>query len=384
MSNQRSATTRFAFAIAGLAAVLTWLAAAPAEAQPKKKKDDQAQPADAPPAEGEPQEPTPEQIEATKKFQEGKALADEQRYEEAIAAFEAAFDIYPDPGLQFVIGEAYQLWGNQIVEGDRAAGFEKFRQSKAAYESFLELSPESPIAEQVRERIAQLEESIANEEQRLREEEEARLAEQREAEEAERRAEEERLRKLREKEGMQLALDAMVIAGAEQDLSAVARMMVGGLLGWGRFAFEGHLGVDGFLRVDSDRGVQGNAFALDLGARYGFADRFVGPFVSGGGSFGLFLGRPRERRLSDDPDTCAGFAGNDCAFRIDKSLTGRLGFGYGFEASEKTTVAVRLEAQYWLFSVDGEQDAGSPPAALVEKPQSSIAFMLGLEFMRFK
>jgi len=60
-----------------------------------------------------------------------------------------------------------------------------------------------------------------------------------------------------------------------------------------------------------------------------------------------------------------------------------LGFGYGFEANRATTVAIRLDAMYWFFSVDGEQDMGQPAAGQVDKPQTAMALLLGLEFLHW-
>ena len=44
-------------------------------------------------------------------------------------------------------------------------------------------------------------------------------------------------------------------------------------------------------------------------------------FVSTGAGFGLFSGRPRERKLVDDTETCPGFDSQEegaCAFSVDK------------------------------------------------------------------
>lgn len=368
-----------------MAAALTWLAPSAATAQ---------EAGGAPPEEGEaPEGQPPEQIEATKLFKEGKALSDEKKYEEAIEKFDAAYELFPDPGLLFVIAEAYQVWGNELSEaGQEDEAYEKFGKAAETYRKFIEVAaPNEAMADavaQADERARALEEAIAaREEQKQREKEAAELAKQKE-EERKRKAEEERRRKLAERKGLQMAIDAMVVGGADQDLSAVGRMMAGGLIGKKGLALEGHIGLDGFLRVDDDKGVTATSFTLlDLGVRYGFDYHFVGPWLTAGGSFGLFGGKPRERKLSDDTETCEGFDSatpGQCSFNIDKNLSARLGVGYGFQASEKSTVAVRVEAQYWAFSVDDEQDLGSPPAALVEKPQTSLAIMVGLEFMRWK
>lgn len=326
----------------------------------------------------------PEQIEAQKIFAEGAELEKAGEYDQAIAKYKEAFDLFPDPGLWARIGQAYQLKGN------RDSDFAAYEEAVEAYKKYLELDPNASeqVVTALNERIAELEKAIEDEKARVEkqaEEEKQRKLE----EERERREAEERARKEREAlEGMRPAFDAMVVGGVDQDISAVARLVAGGFLGWGRFALESHLVFEGFLRVDNAKGVSGRSLALDVGTRFAFSDaNFRGPFVAVGGSFGLYGGRPRERKLADDLETCMGFdtAENPgtCAFDIDKNITGRAGFGYGFAASDTTTVAVRLDATYWLFSVDGNQEAGSVPASRVEKPQGSFSLLLGLEFMRW-
>ena len=161
--------------------------------------------------------------------------------------------------------------------------------------------------------------------------------------------------------------------------------MPGVLLGWGGFALEGHVAFDGFLRIRGDVGTSARSLSLfDLGLRYGFSgNRYVGPFVTAGGSFGLFSGKPRDRKLDGDTDTCAGFDKGRCSFSVNKNIGTRVGFGYGFRSSDDTTVAVRLDAMLWFFSVDDSQLASAPPAALVSKPQTDLAFLVGLEFMHW-
>lgn len=184
-------------------------------------------------------------------------------------------------------------------------------------------------------------------------------------------------------------LDATVFAGVDQDVTAIGRAFAGGMWVLGRFAPEAHIGFDGFLRLDSDAGIAARSFTLlDLGARYAFtSERFTGPFVTAGGSFGIFTGKPHERKVSGDPETCMSAPGapDDCAFRIDKNASARLGFGYGFASSENATVAIRLDVHYWVFSINDfeDQSPGSPVPRDIPRPQDTLAFMLGLEFMRW-
>lgn len=341
--------------------------ASPALAQDKEK--------DAAPEEAAPQTPAEKQAAATALFGEGQALAKEQKYEEAVAKFEEAFALFPDPGLLFMIGESYQL------DGTENRDYDKLRKSIEAYKKYVELVAEGAGTDKANERIGQLEESVKAEEQRIQrladEEEQAKL----DAELAREEEEKIRLAKLAKRKTMQTVLTGGVLAGVDQQLSGILRMSGGGLLSWEKFAFEGRVGLDGFLRVDPEQGVSARSFTLiDLGVRYGVNYRYVGPFVSTGASFGIFTGKPRERKLSGDKETCGG---GDCAFNIDKNISGRLAFGYGFRATDKSTVAFRVEVQGWMFSVDDEQEIGSPLAGTVEKPQTSIAVMAGLEFLRW-
>lgn len=357
-----------------LIASLALMIAVPAAFGQPKDKDKQ------------PQEQPPEQVEAIKLFKEGQELEKAGKYDEAIAKYEEAFKLYPDALLYARVAQAYQLKGNANKD------FDAYRKAIEAYNKLLELLPEGTPEDQlakVREQITSLEEAIqAEEERKKREEEEAkqkRIDEEKQRQEAEleKKRQQERL------EGMRPAFNAMVVSGVDQDVSAIARLIAGGFLGWGRFALEGHLTFEGFLRVDNDKGVSGRSVGLDLGTRIGLGSEpnFRGPFLSLGGSFGLYSGKPRERKLADAMETCQGFDSPEdpgsCAFDIDKNITGRFGFGYGFAASDKTTVAARLDFTYWLFSVDGQQGAGSVPAARVDKPQASYSVLVGLEFMRW-
>jgi len=359
--------------------------------QKKKKKKKEtpaaaAQPDAAAPQPSGPPPPTPEQKQqATAAFQAGQEAEKAGNLDQAIAKYDEAFAIYPDPVLQLVLGEAHRKKGEQAMQGEgyqqAVAGFEK---AKAAYEKYLELAPAGKEAEAARNRIQVVVASLDNAKKALEKQKADEAGESEREAEAQKKAEEERRREQEAGSGMQVALDGLLIAGIGQDVTALARFMPGGMLGWGRFAIEGHLSFEGFLRISNDKGVSARSVSLDLGARYGFtSNRFVGPFISGGAGYGLFGGQPRERKLEGDMETCGDFEGGSCAFAIDKNISTRLGFGYGFEANRATTVAIRLDAMYWFFSVDGEQDMGQPAAGQVDKPQTAMALLLGLEFLHW-
>lgn len=378
-------TIRFAVLTSSLAlfAAVLCSESGSAWAQKKKKKDKEEAPV------AQPAGPTEEQLAATEEFKKGQEAEAAGDLDAAIGHYEAAFELYTDAQIQIVIGKAYSTRGAEKMTGQSyAEAIDDFEKAKAAWQKYIELAPEGQFVADVTKGIENMDQGIENAKGALakQEEDERKAKEEEEAEK--RRIEEEQRRAIAEKEGMQLALDGMVVGGIDQDSAAIARLMAGGLLGWGRFAFEGHLSFEGFLRIQGDRGVSARSVTIaDIGMRYGFqSNRFTGPFVSTGAGFGLFSGRPRERKLVDDTETCPGFDNQEegaCAFSVDKNISTRLGFGWGFEANKDTTVAIRLEAMYWLFSVDDEQQAGAPPAAAVEKPQTSLAFMLGLEFMHW-
>ena len=367
--------------------LLVGLGGGSALAQKKKKKAPAAAAPDAAaPQPSGPPPPTPEQKQkATAAFQAGQEAEKAGNLDEAIAKYEEAFGVYPDPVLQLVLGEAHRKKGEQAAQGE---GYEQaipeLEKAKAAYEKYLELAPTGKEADAAKNRIQVVDSSLdsakkALEKQKADEEKQANADA-----DAQKKAEEERRRQQEAASGMQVALDGLLIAGIDQDITALARFMPGGMPGWGRFALEGHPSFEGFLRINNDKGVSARSVSLDLGARYGFTSaRFVGPFISGGAGYGLFGGEPRERKLDGDMASCESFENNRCAFSIDKNISTRLGLGYGFQASGDTTVAVRLDAMYWFFSVDGEQDTGSPAAGQVDKPQTALAFMLGLEFLHW-
>ena len=330
----------------------------------------------------QPEQP-PEQVEAQKLFAQGAELEKEKKYDEAIEKWKTAFDLFPDPGLWARIGQAYQLKGNDSND------YDDFRKAVEAYQKYLELSPEGDEATSaaINERVTQLETAIAEEDDRVKRQKDAEK-QQKIADEKALRDEEERKRKDKEElEGARTALDAVVVTGLDQDTALAARLLAGGFVGWGNFALEGHLAFEGFFQL-ADKGVSARSLTIiDLGMRLGFGGHnFTGPFVSGGGGFGLFGGKPRERKITD-AEACAGFgapeAPDECTFDVDKNITGRLGFGYGFATGKKSTVALRLDFTYWLLSVDGNQSASNVPASRVARPQQVFSVLVGFEFMRW-
>ncbi len=326
----------------------------------------------------------PEQIEAQKLFAEGVTLEEEKNFGEAIEKWKVAFDLFPDPGLWARIGQAYQLKGNETNN------YDDFRKSVAAYQKYLELAPEvnDATAKAINERINQLEAAIGEEDDRKKRLEDEAKQQKIAAEQALRDDEEQKRRDKEELTGTRPAIDAVVIAGLDQDTALAARLLAGGFLGWGNVALEGHLAFEGFFQL-ADKGVSAQSLTvIDLGLRYGLGGHnFTGPYVSAGAGFGFFRGKPRERKLTDSPNICTGFGSpndpNSCTFDIDKNITGRLGFGYGFATGKKSTVALRLDLTYWLLSVDGIQSESNVPASRVTKPQQVFSVLLGFEFMRW-
>lgn len=185
-------------------------------------------------------------------------------------------------------------------------------------------------------------------------------------------------------------VSAAVVGGVDQDFTGIARLIAGGLWDFGRFAPDFHISLEGFIRLNSDAGVSARSITLgDLGARYAFLnDRFVGPFVTAGASFGIFTGKPHDRKISDAPEVCASAPGSpaDCTFRINRNAAFRGGLGWGFASGPKTTVAVRLDVTYWMFSLNDFEDQpdSAPVPRDVPRPQDSIAVLVGLEFMRWR
>lgn len=356
-----------------------------AQKKKKKKKEKEAEAAAeaAQPAEPEKPAPPPEAIEEFKKGQEADKAGD---VDTALTHYEKAFELYQDPVLQLLIGEVHRKKGTTAMDGQ---GYEQaiteFEAANAAFARYIELAPEGAEVENAKKRIEILTQGITNAKDALAKQKEDEKKEADAAAAAEKKAEEDRRLAIEAEKGGRFALDGLVVAGVDQDTSALARLMPGALMQFGRFALEAHLSFEAFLRIQGDKGVSGRAVAAELGARYAFRSaRFTGPFASAGAGFGFFNGKPRERKLVDDMATCEGFDSAEegaCAFDVDRNISTRAGLGWGFEASKKTTVALRLDAMMWFFSVDGEQP--TVPAGAVEKPQRSIAVVFGLEFLHW-
>jgi hypothetical protein len=188
-----------------------------------------------------------------------------------------------------------------------------------------------------------------------------------------------------EDDGRPLALGGMVSAGLDDKLSAIGRLSAGGMMVFGRLAPELHLALDGFARTSDDEGTQALSISIaDIGVRYAFQDdRFTGAFGTFGLGYGLFVGGSNQINLSDDTETCASFPGNACSFEVDKLLTGRLGFGWGFGMGEDMTMAARLDVTAWWYSAALEQPAGSPSHDDIKKPHIALSLLLGLELLRW-
>lgn len=336
--------------------------------------------AGAPPARAQTPPPADKMAQAVELSKQGNEAKGRKEYDAAIEKFEQAFAIYPDPVLQLLIGECFRL------KGDETGDYAHYRKAVEHYRKYIELAPNGSEVEAARARIDTLDKAIADHDAEQDKEKARRERDEADRRETEAEAARQRQAELEARQGMQIAVDGMVLTGLATDLTAIPRGAGGLSLNWGGFGVEAHLGFDFFFRLRGDsEGIAARTVTLDIGARYGLrGDRFIGPFIAGGGGFGLMIGSPRERRLDDDDDTCMAQVGApDCSFDLDKNLSARLGFGWGFAASDQTTVAVRIDAGYWLFSVDGDQSVGSPPARFVERPQDVLSLMIGLEFLRW-
>src|SRR5690606_22858799 len=136
LKRESSRSSQFSLAFAGLAGALAISWASPSFAQ------DKGAPEEAPPVEeAAPLTTEEKQAKAIELFKAGQALLDEQKYDDSIKSFEEAFELFPDPGLQVKIGEAYQRAGAE--ERD----YDKLRKSVEAYKKYVELVPEGPTTD---------------------------------------------------------------------------------------------------------------------------------------------------------------------------------------------------------------------------------------------
>ncbi len=76
-------------------------------------------------------------------FERGSVLFDLQRYDEAAAEYEAAYEAKPDPALLYNLGQSYRLAG-------------KYERALRAYQNFLRHMPQSPQRADVEKRIEEL------------------------------------------------------------------------------------------------------------------------------------------------------------------------------------------------------------------------------------
>lgn len=359
-----------------------------------------------------PAAPSKEDLEKAKTLA-GEASAAESNGElqTAIDKYKEAYKLFPDPNLLIKLGDTYRKNANnnealnewkkyistinatcgkfdevtcQKIDKQQGACVPKYGEAEAAEAEGEEAK--GPYEACVGRYVGPVEERVTTVEKELVEkeakdkEEAARIAK-----EAEERKKAEEEAKRIEDSKLPMAASGILMIGADQRTTVIGRVLAGGMLRFGKFAPEAHIGFEGFLRADSSKGTQAQSFTLlDLGARYAFKDEnFVGPFVNAGGGFGLFLGSPRDVNLTSDSKSCAGYAGNDCTIQVDKHLNGRLGLGYGFKSGDKATVAVRLDYTLWWYSVDTDQPDGVP-VSQIELPQLAHAVTLGLEFIRWR
>ena len=80
---------------------------------------------------------------ARRHFKLGKVAQDAGRYEAAVAEYEAAYALTPEPWLLFNIGQAWRLGGNA-------------RKALSAYESYLEKASDGQLADEARQNATTL------------------------------------------------------------------------------------------------------------------------------------------------------------------------------------------------------------------------------------
>lgn len=150
----------------------------PAAAQPKPAPAKKPAPAPAPSPEDE------ARAKAASHFKQGQAYFKLEDYDRAIAEYQAAFDLSPEPSLIFNIGLCH-------VRANRS------EEALASFKRYLELAPDGPVSEEAREEVARLtpiiEKAAADREAKAAAEREAQQkAEEEQRREAERRAARER------------------------------------------------------------------------------------------------------------------------------------------------------------------------------------------------
>ena len=163
--------------------------------------------------------PTPEQKQqAGAEVQAGQAADKAGDYDQAIAHYQKAFEIYPDPLLQLLIGESHRKKGEAALSNsDWDTAVSEFQAANAAYQKYLELVPQGKEADAARQRITALEQGIANARKGKQQAATQAADKARQEQEARRAAEEKQRQEAAANNGTQFALDGQLIAGVDQD-----------------------------------------------------------------------------------------------------------------------------------------------------------------------
>lgn len=184
-------------------------------------------------------------------------------------------------------------------------------------------------------------------------------------------------------------LNAQLSAGSESEATAIGRALLGGVVLFEdvRLALSAQFSADAFIQGSGGQGIRGTSLGvINLGARYAFVDpAFVGPYIDAGWGYGLLFG-DTVLEFEDDPDVCGSqISGSpDCSVPINRQMNAKVGFGWGFKPLDEITVGVRLDVVYWIFSLeDSDPNTEGPIARFVDRPQDTVAIMLGIEVLRF-
>ena len=157
----------------------------------------------------------------------------------------------------------------------------------------------------------------------------------------------------------EVVANGMMQLGIDEETTGIGRGMAGAMYSFGKFAVDAHIAFAAMTRLNSDKGTRANSITvLDIGARYAFMSKdFVGPYLSLGGGFGFFIGNPHNRKVID-AETCASRGTDDCAYNVDKNLSGRAGLGWGFQPfkNKATVIGIRLDLTYWMYSLNDRLD----------------------------